>query len=1194
MKHPQPSSSAARRLDRRLRQQLRWLRLRILARALLILASGWGLLLAAAALALPGMQAFGEAGAWALRSLALAAGIWVGIVELWMPLRRIAGLGAFATELERHGAWANVLSAATQFRFGGIPPGASPELVDEILARAARSTADESLARRVPLPDLGTHLGFAVLALCVLMTAALLGPGRIVQATAVIFDPGSLIRTIPDSGIYVTSGDLRVPAGDAVILSARDFTGGNEPVVVEIDRTGGLWQPMKIDADRIVDTGPWREMEFEVEVVEDPFHYRFRRGTVTSVARKVSIQERPVVTHVRLELSPPAYSSRPDRIIEGPAGAITVLRGTTARLGGEASSALSSAGRREASDGSLTRMPVDGKAFTDTFTVLEDREFRIELVDEEGFAGEALTVYRIVAEPDLPPSVELLSPAEDLPLERDLRLRLSAVAADDVGLAELDLIWRHEGSEEWNRVSLFGAPGASIDELQLDRGEGDVAVDLVWDVGQIDLLPGDGLVYALEATDNNVRMGGQSTRSQSWRLRLPTIAEIFKEDRGEREGSDDDLRDLLTQGQELKDDLERLNRELLKDPDPEWQKKEEIRDTLERQQELRESLEDAANDLRQQMEDFERDNAGNLETLEKMEMIQDLLQDLKDDESLQAWLEAMQEAMDEISPMEIQRQMEDSLARQEEFNRRLDRTIELLKELERERRMSDLVEETNEYLERQRELADLTVPEDSDETDSPQDADDSESGDEPGPDQESDQGEDTPESPDGDEKQEGDTESSDSGPTDEELAELQERLQEEVERLEQQVQDELDQLREENADDESPSPSSEEMQKALEEALEQLKQQKPSESMGEASDQLSEGDRDQASQEQQEAHEQLLKLYEVFVQGQSKMQQSSAKYAGDRLQQTAFDLLQLSHRQEIVVDALRDGARGQNMRPLTREQSRLSRATGKLSVDLEELARQNFNIPERLLGELRALVELSDATGAELEYGRAGRSRESAADVMGDMNRLVTGLLTAAQSASGGGAGGSEMPSPSEQMRQMAEEQGRLNGMTRELRERMEQGLSAEERRQLAEMQGRQQAIREQLQALREQLDDERRILGDLDDLAESMEQVENELGSGELDRDLQRQQENIHSRLLDAERSIRERDFARRRESREGEEIFGEQEGEDRLAGDADRENALRRFTAPERAPEAWREDVRLYFRSIQREIDEQKGGGR
>ncbi len=1177
MSHSQPGNTAARRLDRRLHQQLWWLRLRIFARALLILASGWGLMLAATALALPGIQAFGEPGAWALRLLALAAAIWVGIVELWLPLRRIAGLSAFATELERHGAWANVLSAATQFRFGGVPPGASSELVDEILARAERSTAHDSLARRVPLPDLGTHLGFAVLALLVFMIAALLGPGRIVQATAVFFDPGSLRETIPDSGIYVTSGDLRVPAGDAVILGARDFTGGSEPAVVEIDRTGGLWQPPEIEADRIVDTGTWREMEFEVQVVEDPFHYRFRRGTVTSVERTVSIRERPVVTHVRLELSPPAYSSRSPRTIEDPAGAITVLQGTAARLSGEASSVLSSAGRREASSGLLRSMPVDGKAFADTFTILGDREFRIELVDEEGFAGEAMTVYRIVAEPDLPPSVEILSPAEDLPLERDLRLRLSAVATDDVGLARLDLIWRHEGSDEWNRVPLFGEPGASIDDLRLDRGEGDVAVDLVWDVGQIDLLPGDGLVYALEATDNNFRMGGQSTRSQSWRLRLPTIAEIFEEDRGEREASDDDLRDLLTEGQALRDDLERLNRELLKDPDPEWQKKEELREALERQQELRESLEDAADDLRQQMEDFGRDNAGNLETLEKMEMIQELLQDLKDDETLQAWLEAMQEAMDELSPMEIQRQMEDSLTRQEEFNRRLDRTIELLEELDRERRMSDLVEETNEYLERQRELAELTTPDDS--------------GDEQDSDTESKQDEGTSESP---ESEDGDTESSEPGPTDEELAELQERLKEEVERLEQQVQDELDRLREESAENDSPNPSAEEMQKALEEALEQLEEQKPSESMGEASENLSEGDRDEASEDQEEAHEQLLKLYEVFVQGQSMMQKSSAKYAGDRLQQTAFDLLQLSHRQEIVVDALRDGARGQNMRPLTREQSRISRATGKLSVDLEELARQNFNIPERLLGQLRALVELSDATGAELGYGRAGRSRESAADVMGDMNRLVTALLTAAQSSSGSGAGGSEMPSPSEQMRQMAEEQGRLNGMTRELRERMEQGLSPEERRQLAEMQGRQQAIREQLQALREQLDDERRILGDLDDLAESMERVENDLGSGELDEDLQRQQENIHSRLLDAERSIRERDFARRRESREGGEIFGEQEGEDRLAGDADRENALRRFTAPERAPEAWREDVRLYFRSIQREIDAQEGGGR
>jgi hypothetical protein len=577
-----------------------------------------------------------------------------------------------------------------------------------------------------------------------------------------------------------------------------------------------------------------------------------------------------------------------------------------------------------------------------------------------------------------------------------------------------------------------------------------------------------------------------------------------------------------------------------------------------------------------------------------MEMIQELLEDLKDDETLQAWLEAMQEAMDELSPMEIQRQMEDSLTRQEEFNRRLDRTIELLKELERERRMSDLVEETNEYLDRQRELAEMTDPSGEQES-----ADESGEDGEQEPGDESSDSEDPSDSEEGaqSESNEGEQSESDSeseqGLSDEELAELQERLQEEVERLEQQVQEELERLREESEGGESPSPTAEEMQKALEEALEQMQQQKPSEPMGEASEQLQDGERDEASQSQDEAQERLLSLYQILVQGQSMMQQSSGKFAGEKLQQTAFDLLQLSHREEIVVDALRDGGRGQNMRPLTREQSRISRASGKLSTDLEDLARQNFNVPERLLTALRELVELSEATGEELEYGRAGRSRESARDVMGDMNRLVTSLLSAAQSASGSGGGGA-MPSPSEQMRQMAEEQGRLNGMTRDLRQRLEHGLSAEERRQLAEMQARQQAIREQLQQLREQLDDERRVLGDLEDLAESMEQVEDELGTGELSDDLQRQQENIHSRLLDAERSIRERDFAKRRESREGGQLFGEQSGEERASGEEDQRNALRRFTAPERAPEAWREDVRRYFRSIQRELDQNQGGDR
>jgi hypothetical protein len=179
-------------------------------------------------------------------------------------------------------------------------------------------------------------------------------------------------------------------------------------------------------------------------------------------------------------------------------------------------------------------------------------------------------------------------------------------------------------------------------------------------------------------------------------------------------------------------------------------------------------------------------------------------------------------------------------------------------------------------------------------------------------------------------------------------------------------------------------------------------------------------------------------------------------------------------------------------------------------------------------------------------------------------------------------------------MQQMTQDQQRLNGMTRDLKQRMQHGMSEQERRQLAEMKGRQQAIREQLEQLREQFDDERRILGDLEDLAEQMERVEDDLGAGELDEDTQRQQEKILSRLLDAQRSVRERDFAKRRESRGTEELFREQLGSDLSDGLAEQERALRRWLAPEKAPHVYQEDVRRYFRKIQGELDELRGESR
>lgn len=1208
--HSEPS----RRLKERLRHELRWLRLRLVGHAALMLLGGVGLLFGVAVATAPGWTGFGPAGAWAVWGVAAVATVLVLVFELLRPLRRIANLKGFTRELERHASYGNLLEAATQFssprRSDPIALGASPDLVQEIMRRASEAAEASRLAPRVPLAGIAPNVAASVAALLLWAFLGGFAADRIRETAEVLGDPQRLADVVPRSGLYAVDGDRRVAVGGELAFTVHDFAAGDETIVLEINRSGDFWQEeLTQSLPPAADPASFRAATATVKRIEDPFRYRFRKGTITSRVHRVEVRERPILTELRLIVQPPAYSGIPRSVIDNPGGAITVLEGTEIGIEGRANGPLTAARRVEEQQSSA--LDVDGDAFRGSFVVAEDLRFRIELTDLEELTSEARSEYQILARQDEPPTVKITAPAQDLPLERDLQLRIAGIAADDVGLARLDLVYRSESRTDWIRRPLFVADGgapqaAGIGELQLDRGELDVAVNFVWDLGDLQLLPGDAVLYALEATDNNALAGGQVTRSQVWSLRLPTIAEVFDVDREERSENSGQMRELLAEGEQLKSQLERLERELKKNPNPDWEKQQEIRDTLEKQQALREKMQEALGEMQQQLEDFERNNAGSLELLQKMETIQELLQELRDDQSLQAYLDAMREAMNELQPHEIQRNMQDALNDQQEFNRRLDRTIELLKQLERERTMSDLVEEVNEYLRRQDQLAELTDPqtESEGEPEATPQTDDPREGE---PEEESSEGE-NPESPregettdrqeTGEPDQQAQEPSDDAAseqvsPSDEELARMQEQLREETERLEERIREALEQLKQEQEQGEAQNPSAKEMREALEKALEEMQEQRPSQPMRDAEEQLAEGERQQANQNQEEARKRLLSLYDVLLEGQQMMQQQQGKFAGEQLQKAAFDLLQLSHRQEEVIGSVADGMQGQRTQPIAREQGRIQRATQGVSEAMEALAREDFNIPERLLGELRRLAGMTDDAVQELQLGRARRSQQVTTEVMGNMNQVVISLLTAARSSQGGGGSG-DMASPSQQMREMAQEQSRLNGMTQELRRRGEQGFSQEERRQLAELQSRQQAIREHLERVREQIDDERRVLGDLDQLGREIERVEDDLGTGELTENTERQQEKILSRLLDAERSIRERDFAKRRESRGAQDVYTRQEGESGLPDAQQREDALRRFVAPELAPEVYREDVRRYFRSIQRELELKREGGR
>ena len=137
-------------------------------------------------------------------------------------------------------------------------------------------------------------------------------------------------------------------------------------------------------------------------------------------------------------------------------------------------------------------------------------------------------------------------------------------------------------------------------------------------------------------------------------------------------------------------------------------------------------------------------------------------------------------------------------------------------------------------------------------------------------------------------------------------------------------------------------------------------------------------------------------------------------------------------------------------------------------------------------------------------------------------------------------------------------------------------------------------AEQRRMEELARQIADESRgtneLLGALDDLAGRMEEIARELDEGRLDEDLVERQERIITRLLDSQRSMRERDFKRERRSAPGgDEAPLAPEG--RRAPESERETLLRmiRRGMQEKGPAEYEDLIRQYFRALSEKAREE-----
>ena len=300
--------------------------------------------------------------------------------------------------------------------------------------------------------------------------------------------------------------------------------------------------------------------------------------------------------------------------------------------------------------------------------------------------------------------------------------------------------------------------------------------------------------------------------------------------------------------------------------------------------------------------------------------------------------------------------------------------------------------------------------------------------------------------------------------------------------------------------------------------------------MNNAGKQMQAGQMQQAQETQQQLEQELQEQASQLQSIQQEALQKQMQQTLSALRRATNDMLDLSKREESLKQQAQSApVNSPQLRQNAQDQMRTMQDMQHVVHGLGELSKRSFAVtPEvgRAIGEAMAHMQGSlEALEGRNGYGAAQEEGQS----MSSLNKTATLLQGAMQNMMQ--SGGSGMGGLLQQLQMMAGQQQSINAQT----ENMQAAADA------ARLAVEQEAVRKSLEQLNREAQasgEKKNMLGDLDKIAEEMKEVVQNLTQNNVNPETIHKQERILSRLLDASKSIRERDYEKKRKATTGTEI--------------------------------------------------------
>ncbi len=723
---------------------------------------------------------------------------------------------------------------------------------------------------------------------------------------------------------------------------------------------------------------------------------------------------------------------------------------------------------------SLSKLSIANNTFSGSFLLKDDGSYYVTITDHDTLTNLEPVHYNLKVIPDEWPAVAIIAPGRNLDIAGDQSIRLLVHAEDDLGFTRLRLGYRLIHSRYQGAQQEY-----SYLPIPLPPGQqAEVEVPFLWDLSQLDLVPEDVVEYFAEIFDNDTFKGPKSAKSNVYLLRLPSLQEVFSDVNKGHEQSLDEIKQAMEDAKKLKEDVESINNDIKKNKDIDWQQQKKMEEMAKKYQEIQKKLQNVEKQLDETVQKMDQQKVLSKETLDKYMELQQLLQELNSSELQQA-LKQMQQAIQNVSKEQLQQAMQHVTFSEERFRQSIERTMELLKRIQIEQKVDEVKKRAQELEQLQKELQNESAKASNNE-----------------------------------EKQQ-------------ENAAKQDNLAQKEQEMEKASADLAKRMEEFYT--EMPLDK-------LNALNQQLQQENLGQQMKNAAQQTRQGNTQQAQQTQQQIQQNLQNFSEQMDALQQEMLQQQAQHVLNEMRKATNNLLALSERQEALKQQSKSAApNSSQLRQNAEGQLQVMQDLNNVTNALSDLSKKSFAVTPAMgkaIGEAMARMQ-NAMKDLDVRNGQMASQEQDMA--MGSLNEGAVQIQNALQAMMQGGQGG--LGGLMQQLQMLAGSQMSLNLRS----EQLGQGMTMQQAAEAARLAQEQDAIRKSVDQLNNEAKDsqgQQRLLGDLDKISEEMKEVVSNLQQNNVSPETIQKQQRILSRLLDASKSMHERDYEKKRTSKTGTEI--------------------------------------------------------